>query len=260
MSDSSSSIPARPGEPLPVSPRPLRLNLAALTAEELGHLLGAEAAQRLMPEVSQARLESRALLGDPVPPEQTYQAQDERSWGGTPELARQLSALRLELTQQGGLDLGVYYLPLLSEVRHLRAFLYFPDTALALRWSETPEGGRARVPFLLAATLLRDRASGTAAVLSSTSELPFVPTQSEEIDARLLQGAGVQALLEAHRAQVSRHGRGVRLGQVAGHEQADWLKVHALVRQLNLAAWTRRGVLVPATERPGPDSSWPATK
>ena len=260
MSDLPTSVSARPGEPPQARSRPLRLNLAALTAEELGHLLGAESAQRLMPEVSQARLEGRAVLGDPVPPEQVYQSQDERSWGGTPELARQLSALRQELAQQGGLDLGVYYLPLLSEVRHLRAFLYAPDTALALRWSETPEGGRAPAPFLLAATLLRDRASGTAAVLSSTSALPFVPTQSEEIDARLLQGAGVQALLESHRAQVSRHGRGVRLGQVGGQEQADWLKVHALVRQLNLAAWTRRGVLVAAGERPGPDSSWPTTK
>jgi len=98
---------------------------------------------------------------------------------------------------------------------------------------------------VVAATLLRDRASGTAAVLSSTSALPFVPTQSEEIDARLHQGAGVAALLDAHRVQVSRHGRGVRLGQAEGHEQADWLKVYAAVRTLNHSAWTRRGLLVP---------------
>lgn len=269
----------------PPASAPLRLNLAALTAEELQHLLGQEAAQRMMPEVSQARLEGRVLAGDVILREQEYQSQVERSWGKTPELARQLSGLRGELTRLGGIDLGVYYLPQLAEVRHLRAFLFAPDTALALRWSETPGSVRTPAPFLLAATLLRDRASGTAAVLSSTSALPFVPTQSEEIDARLYQGAAhpsagpglspsgsadsgssgsgpagtphgssaqplsaqplaVQALLEAHRLQVARHGRGVRLGLVAGNEYADWLKVFATVRQVNLAAWTRRGLLV----------------
>lgn len=274
----------------PPASAPLRLNLAALTAEELQHLLGQEAAQRMMPEVSQARLEGRVLAGDVILREQEYQSQVERGWGKTPELARQLSGLRGELTRLGGTDLGVYYLPQLAEVRHLRAFLFAPDTALALRWSETPGSARAPAPFLLAATLLRDRASGTAAVLSGTSALPFVPTQSEEIDARLYQGAAhpstgpgmspsgsadsgssgsgpagtphgnsvqplsaqplsaqplaVQALLEAHRLQVARHGRGVRLGLVAGNEYADWLKVFATVRQVNLAAWTRRGLLV----------------
>ena len=241
----TSALPAEPP-----APRPLRLNLAALTAEELQHLLGQEAAQRLMPEVSQARLEGRVLAGDVVPREQEYHLQSERGWGSTPELARQLTGLRGDLTQLGGTDLGVYYLPQLAEVRHLRAYLFAPDTALALRWSETPESARAPAPFLLAATLLRDRASGTAAVLSSTSALPFVPTQSEEIDARLHQGlppppvSPVQALLEAHRLQVSRHGRGARLGLVAGNEFADWRKVFAAVRQLNLTAWTRRGLLV----------------
>jgi hypothetical protein len=222
---------------------PLRLNLAALTAEELQRLLGEAAAQRLMPEVSQARLEGRPVAGDVVPREQEYQPQPERSWGATPELARQLISGRGELLALGALDLGVYRQPQLQGARHLRAFLLAPDTALALRWSETPEAGRATAPFVLAATLLRDRASGTAAVLSSTSELPFVPTQSEEIDARLYQGQGAQAMLEAHRLQVARHGRGVRLGQVPGNEQADWMKVYAAVRQLNLAAWTRRGLL-----------------
>ncbi len=245
-----SALPAGPPVPGPPVSAALRLNLAALTAEELQHLLGEAAAQRLMPEVSQARLEGRALAGDVVPREQEYQLQPERGWGSTPELARQLSSLRGELAQLGGTDLGVYYLPQLAEVRHLRAYLFAPDTALALRWSETPGSVRAPAPFLLAATLLRDRASGTAAVLSSTSALPFVPTQSEEIDARLHQGApspsatSVQALLETHRLQVARHGRGVRLGLVAGNEYADWLKVFATVRQVNMAAWTRRGLLV----------------
>jgi hypothetical protein len=239
----SLTSPVSAGEqPSPAAP--LRLNLAALTAEELQHLLGEAAAQRRMPELSQARLEGRAVLGDPVAREQEYQAQAERSWGRAPELARQLETLRQELTLLGGSDLGVFYQPLLAEVRHLRAFLFAPDVALALRWSETPESVRAPAPFLLAATLMRDRASGTAAVLSSTSALPFVPTQSEEIDARLYQGSGVQALLDAHRTQVSRHGRGVRLGQVEGHEQADWRKVYTAVRHLNLSAWTRRGLLV----------------
>ncbi|ULH15405.1 hypothetical protein MF271_16000 [Deinococcus sp. KNUC1210] len=215
-----------------------RLNLAALTAEELVLLLGEAAAQRLMPEVSQARLEGRVLLGHAVPAEQLYEAQAERGWGATPEAARRLSTLRSELVALGGVDLGVYYLPLLPEVRHQRAYVFAPDTALSLRWSESPESAQSAVPFLVAATLLKDRASGTAAVLSSTAALPFVPTQSEEIDARLHQGASPKALLEAHHTQVARHGRGVRLAN-----EADWLKVQTTVRRLNLAAWTRRGLL-----------------
>ena len=233
---SPGSAPSAPGSSVPAgSPR---LNLAALTAEELALLLGEAAAQRLMPDISQARLEGRALLGHTVPAEQTYEAQPERGWGATPEAARQLAALRAELGELGGQDLGVYYLPLLPEVRHQRAFVFAPETALALRWSESPESVSAAVPFLVAATLLRDRASGTAAVLSSTAALPFVPTQSEEIDARLYQGAVPAALLEAHRSQVARHGRGVRLAS-----EADWRKVQGAVRRLNIAAWTRRGLL-----------------
>lgn len=247
MSEPPSTLAHLPGDLSSAAPRGLRLNLAALTAEELQRLLGEATAQRRMPEMSQARLEGRAVLGDLIPREQEYQVQAEKSWGATPELARQLATLRQELTQAGACDLGVYYQPLLSESRHLRAFVLAPDTALALRWSETPEGSRAHAPSLLAATLMRDRASGTAAVLSSTSALPFVPTQSEEIDARLYQGAATQVLLESHHTQVGRHGRGVRLGQVAGHEQADWLKVFTAVRQLNLTAWTRRGLLVQDT-------------
>ncbi|WP_425148180.1 hypothetical protein [Deinococcus sp.] len=225
-------------QPSPVPLLSARLNLAALTSEELGLLLGEASAQRLMPDVSRARLEGRALLGYALPAEQTYQAQAERDWGATPGVARHLAALRVELHELGGLDLGVYHLPLLPEVRHQRAYIFSPDTALSLRWSESPESA-ASSPFLVAATLLRDRASGTAAVLSSTAALPFVPTQSEEIDARLHVGASPRALLDAHHTQVARHGRGVRLGS-----EADWLKVQHAVRRLNIAAWTRRGLLV----------------
>ncbi|MFC4456041.1 hypothetical protein [Deinococcus sonorensis] len=216
-----------------------RLNLAALTAEELQLLLGEGAAQRLLPEVGQARLAGRSVPGRDILTELTFEPQPERGWGATPEASRQLARLRAGLEQLGGQDLGVYYLPGLPEVRHQRAYLLVPDVAVALRWSETPSSPSGPEPFVVAATLLRDRASGMAAVVSSTASVPFALTQSEEIDARLVLGATPEALLEAHRTQVQRNGRGVRLTQAS-----DWQRVFQTVRQLNVQAWTRRGLLL----------------
>ena len=217
---------------------PSRLNLAGLTAEELQRLLGEAAAQRLLPQTTRARLEGKPLPGSVVPPELSFEAQGERGWGATPEAARALSRLCADLSALGGLDLGVYSLPHLADARHQRALLFAPDIALALRWSETPEAGAPPSPFLVAVTLLRDRASGTAAVLSSSGELPLVPTPSEEVDARLHLGATPAALLEAHRQQVARHGRGVRL-----QGASNWMRAFQTVWQLNLEAWERRGLL-----------------
>lgn len=217
-----------------------RLNLAALTAQELQLLLGEAAAQRLLPEISGARLAGRAYPGHTLPRELTFEPQDERDWGSTLEVSRLLRAARSELAALEAEELGVFYVPGLPEVRHQRAYLMAPDTALALRWAETPElDTPTPPPFLSAVTLMRDRASGTAAVFSSTAALPFTPTQSEEIDARQYDGASAAELLQAHRTQVNRHGRGAKLNTVN-----DWQRAFQTVRGLNIAAWTRRGLLV----------------
>ena len=94
-------------------------------------------------------------------------------------------------------------------------------------------------PFVQAVTLSRDKASGIAASLSSTSGLPFSPGSSEELDVRLLPGASMNEFLIAHRQLAIRHGRGQKL-----ISEADWMRAFQTVRQLNYQAWIRRGLLL----------------
>ncbi|MBI0445650.1 hypothetical protein D9600_06705 [Deinococcus sp. DB0503] len=221
---------------------PVRLDLAALTADELQTLLGEGAAQGRLPEVTRARLEGRALPGPVLHTALTFEPLEERAWGATPEQARTLAALDSELRAAGAEPLGVYHVPLLSEMRYLRAYLSGPDVAVALRWSERseiPQVSRPARPFVQAVTWLRDRASGVACVFSTTATEPPVPALSEEADVRFLPTAAPAELLTAHRAAVLRHGRG---GKVVGTEgwQRAWQEFHAL----NVAAWTRRGLLL----------------
>ncbi|WP_293911567.1 hypothetical protein [Deinococcus sp.] len=215
-----------------------RLNLATLTAEELQHLLGEAAAQRLLPDVSSSRLAGRPYPGPSLSGALSFEAQRERDWGATPDQSRSIKATHTELQGCGAEPLGVYYAAELTEARHQRAYLLDGDTALSLRWSESPDGPPLP-PFMQAVTLSRDRASGIAASLSSTSGLPFSPASSEEIDVRLLPGASVPEFLAAHRNLAIRHGRGQKL---AG--EADWMRAFQAVRLLNYNAWTRRGLLM----------------
>ncbi|GAA5531712.1 hypothetical protein Dalu01_00085 [Deinococcus aluminii] len=218
---------------------PVRLDLAALTADELQALLGEEAAQGRLPDVSRARLEGRSLPGPVLHTTLTFEALEERAWGATPQQARALTALDSELRAAGAEPLGVYYVPLLSERRYLRAYLFGPEVAAALRWSETPHSPRTARPFVQAVTWLRDRASGVACVFSTTAAQPPVPALSEEVDVRFLPAASPADLLSAHRAAVLRHGRGGKVGGAEGWVRA-WQELHAL----NVAAWTRRGLLL----------------
>ncbi|AWN22369.1 hypothetical protein DKM44_03225 [Deinococcus irradiatisoli] len=215
-----------------------RLNLASLTAEELQHLLGDAAAQRLLPEISSARLAGRAYPGPEVTGELSFEARSERDWGASPEQARALRTLDSDLISLGAAPLGVFYAPQLPGARHQRAYLLDNDTALALRWSET-FSGPALPPFIQAVTLSRDRASGIAASMSSTSGLPFSPASSEELDVRLLPGVSSAEFLAGHRNLAARHGRGQKLSG-----EADWMRAFQMVRQLNFQAWTRRGLLM----------------
>ncbi|WP_216318968.1 hypothetical protein [Deinococcus aestuarii] len=217
---------------------PARLNLCALTADELETLLGEGAAQGRLPDVNRARLEGRPLPGPPIHTALTFEALEERAWGATPEQARTLAALDTELRESGAEPLGVYYAPTLPESRHLRAYLWGPDVAFALRWSETPDSPRPAPPLVQAVTWLRDRASGVACVLSTTAE-PSAPALSEEVDVRVLPGASSSELLTAHRASVVRHGRGGKLAGEGGWVRA-WQELHAL----NVVAWIRRGLLL----------------
>ncbi len=216
-----------------------RLNLVSLTSEELQTLLGEAAAQRLLPDISSARLAGKPYLGDEVRGELQFEALEERDWGATPEQSRRLRTLDNALLGAGATPLGVYYTPGVIGARHQRAYLLEPDIALALRWSETPEGAPL-TPFLQAVTLTRDRASGIAASLSSTDGRTFSPTPSEELDVRLIPNAeDLAEFLAAHRALAIRHGKGQKLSS-----EADWQRAFQTVRLLNYNAWYRRGLLV----------------
>ncbi|ADV68230.1 hypothetical protein [Deinococcus maricopensis] len=217
---------------------PPRLNLAALTGEELEALLGPGQTQRLLPDISAARLATRPYPGPTLPEALTFEALQERDWGGTQDVTRRLRALRADLDAAGAVPLGVYYVPALPEARHQSAHLDHQDTAVAVRWSETPEGQEG-APFLQAVSLLRDRASGIAAVLTSTSPMPFAPTLSEEVDGAQLPTLGAAEFLAAHRARSARHGRAVKLST-----EADWQRAWQALRALNLSAWQRRGLVI----------------
>ncbi|SMB91944.1 hypothetical protein [Deinococcus hopiensis] len=224
---------------------PARLNLAALTADELQTLLGAGGAQARWPEVSQARLEGRALPGPALPTTLSFGPLEERVWGATPEQSRLLAAFEAQLHAAGAEPVGVFYSPERRVSPHGRAFVLGPDAAVTLRWSEVA-GAPQPVPFVEALTWLRDRASGLACVLSTGVTVVPAPALSEEIDLRPLPGASATELLTAHRAAVLRHGRGNRVVGVEG-----WIRAWQELRSLNVAAWTRRGLLLPGEEGEG---------
>ncbi|WP_242402880.1 hypothetical protein [Deinococcus deserti] len=223
----------------------VRLNLAALTPEELAALFGEDGAQLRLPEVSRARLEQRALAGPVL--NTTFEAQplEDRSWGATPEQSRALGSHDAQLRACGATPLGVFYLPLVSEVRHARAYLLESDIAVSLRWSETPESSRTAVAYLEFLSLLRDRASGSACVLSISNSRAVTPAPSEEVDLHQHPGAGAEELLAAHRQHVLRHGRAQRLMTTDAN---GWMRTWQTLHTLNVAAWARRGLLL---EDPG---------
>lgn len=220
---------------------PVRLNLAALTPGELAALFGEDGAQLRLPEVSRARLEQRTLPGPVL--SRTFEAQplEDRPWGATPEQSRALGSHDAQLRACGATPLGVFYLPLVSEVRHARAYLLEPDIAVSLRWSETPESSRTAEAYLECLSLLRDRASGSACVLSSGNPLAVAPSPSEEVDMHLHPGVGAAELLAAHRQHVLRHGRAQKFMSA---DVTGWIRTWQTLHTLNFAAWARRGLLL----------------
>lgn len=239
--------PRRPG-PAPYTALVVaRLDLAALTAEELERLLGSGPAQKLLPDLSAARMAQRAYAGPEVALDLQFEPLAGSGWGATAEHARALRTLQQGVLGLGYTELGALYLPGVLEARHHLAFVGEGQVALALRWSESPEHQAAdhpaAGPFLQALSLLRDRASGVAAVLTSTAAtqapVPFAPALSEEVDGACLPGAGAAEALAAHQGRVARHGRAVKIQTLQ-----DWTRAWQVLRGLNLTAWTRRGVLL----------------
>ncbi|WP_233218611.1 hypothetical protein [Deinococcus arcticus] len=216
-----------------------RLNLAALTDEELQALVGQEQAVTLLPEISAARLVERPVPGPSVSPVLTAEPLPERPWGASPEESRALAALHAEFLAAPATAHGTFYLPTLSEVRHLRAYTLEPDVSGALRWSETPESVGAGWPFLQLLTWLRDRASGLACVLTTSAPHALSPSPGAEVDVHRHPGMGVAELLACHRQHVLRHGRGQKMAP-----DSDWLRPWQALHALNLSAWERRGLLI----------------
>ena len=219
-------------------PVPLFFNLTALTGEELERLLGEAAAQKLRPEVSRARIEGKPYCGPGVAAALNFELMAPGHWGATPQHARQLGALGAELLALGFAELGAVHVPEVREAPHHFALCGQGHVAAALRWSETP-GERGEAPFAQLLSLLRDRASGFAAVLTSTARTLPAPTLSPEVALRHLPGAGAGAALSAHLTEVARHGRASRVVSLQ-----DWLRVQQAARALNVAAWTGRGALI----------------
>nr|WP_254632681.1 hypothetical protein [Deinococcus sp. GbtcB9] len=217
---------------------PRRLNLAALTDDELQRLVGPDRAVTLLPDLSLARLEGRAVPGPTVTETLTPQLLEDRAWGATPEQARAIGALHQDLLGIAAVTRGTLYLPGISEVRHVRAYVLEPDVSAALRWSETPDDPAHGWPFVQLLSWLRDRASGFACVLTSSARTPYAPALSEEIDVHLHPDCPPPDLLSAHRAHVLRHGRAQKV-----QPDVDWVRPWQAMHALNLTAWDRRGLL-----------------
>lgn len=176
-----------------------------------------------------------------------FETLSERQWGATPEMSRQIAQLGNQLQDLGACDLGVFYVPLLSEVRHQQAFVLSPDVAIALRWSETPENARQQQPFLQLLSWLRDHSSGIASVVTTTSPLTSAPTFSAEVDVRALTNAPLPDLVSAHRQVVARYGKARKVETVE-----DWMKAWQALRTLNIKAWEKRGILIEEAEEAKP--------
>ncbi len=217
-----------------------RLNLTALTDEELQSLVGLDRAMGLMPEISHARLESRPVLGPSISEALNFEVLEDRAWGATPEQTRQLQSLRDAFEALGAEDQGIYYAPHLSEMRHTRGYVLEPDVAASVRWSDTPESPRTAKPYVQFVSWPRDNASGIACIVTTNLNYDPAPAISEEIDYFFHPEASVEELLNLHRQHALRHGKVQKVNGNAG-----WLKAWQAVHALNLAAWRRRGLLLP---------------
>lgn len=217
----------------------LRLNLAALTDEELDVLIGPNEALVRMPDISRARLSHQPVPGPTVPETLAFRPEEQRPWGATPEDTRTLTRMSdaLQATSTG--SLGVYSLQTGLVTRFVRVYALDGDTLALIRWTERGEDGLQSRPHLLLLTALRDRASGVAWVSTSTASTPFAPALSEEIDAHRHPDATVTEAVALHQGYVLRHGRTQKLALDDGWQRA-WQAVH----DLNLAAWRRRGLLI----------------
>lgn len=218
---------------------PFRLNLAALTDEELQALLGREQALIRLPEISRARLAAKPAPGPEVHDLLEFENLSERAWGATPEQSRALSDLETALLAEQAQLVGSYYVPSYTEVRHLRALTIDPDTSALIRWSETPESARTAVPFLQLLTWVKDRASGIACVLTNNAAAPPAPAFSEEVDFQHFSGVPVSELLALHRQRVYRQGKTQKLSG-----DGAWMRSWQALHNLNLTAWARRGLLI----------------
>lgn len=222
----------------------LALNLAALTGEELQRLLGPDLAQKRLPDISRARMQGQVYAGPAVPAELTFtRLEAGAAWGATAADAQRLRALRDGLLGAGFAELGAVYLPDVLGARHALAFLggadtRGTDTAASVRWSETP-GPQSAPPHVQLLTSLRDRASGSSLVLTTTAVGAPSPAPSEEVAVRHLPGAAAAEAAEAHAREVLRHGRGLKLADLD-----DWARPWRALHALNRSAWMRRGVLL----------------
>ncbi|WP_309572129.1 hypothetical protein [Deinococcus sp.] len=211
------------------------LNLAGLTDEELHALLGADQSLAVLPNVSRARLGGQAVFGPQLPDQLEFTPLETALPGSTPEQSRLIAQYAAALGASGAVALpGVWR----QEPGGLcvQPFMVGQDTAILVRWNEWDPAAGVGVQIL---TWLRDRASGSAGVLTGNRPAGLVPAPSEQIDVHVHPGTLGGALLELHAAHVLRHGRTRRL-PVDGEWWTPWQALY----QLNLVAWERRGLLL----------------
>lgn len=216
-----------------------RLDLAALTDEELHTLLGPERALALLPEVSRARLNGQALAGPPIEEALTFTPlAGNGPWGAAPEDTRRIARLNQALRDLGAEPHGAYQMGMHGGHHWVLAYTLDDLGVALLRWSEERTVGL-QPPYVVLLTWLKNPSVGTACVTSSSAQHLPVPALSEEIDAHLHPELPPAELMTLHRQHVARHGKAQKLAAPDA-----WLAAWQAVHDLNLRAWRRRGLLV----------------
>ena len=199
----------------------LKLNLAALTSNELERLLGMEASRGVMSELSAAKLVGRAFP-------YVFNPLDELEAVLTPEESQHWMQELLELGFRPHplqLDTGFF--------RHLHQVPFSGELMVVLAtWTSSGDA------HLEAFSVLKDPVAGISAVVTTSAPQVF-PLEFSEVVSYKQASLPIPQFLESHQQHVKQFGRPLKQNQAE-----EPLLVLRLVRELCAKAWLRRCVLI----------------
>ncbi|GGJ23267.1 hypothetical protein [Deinococcus roseus] len=199
----------------------LKLNLAALTSNELERLFGMDASRGMISELSAAR-----LIGKSYPHVFEPSAEPEMQ-----DIPAEVAAWSQDLLELGFKQHAAQ--PDSGFFRHLQQMPFSNDLmVVTLNWTDA---GQTHVE---AHSVLKDPASGISAVVTTSVPQVF-PLEFSEVISYRQAALPIPQFLESHQQHVRQFGRPLK----QNHPEEP-LMVLRLVRDLCVRAWLRRGVLI----------------